>query len=121
MTESLFTRCAPVLPVDNAIETVRFYEDELGFKTSFSHGDPPFYVIVKRGGVSVHLSEREDQSAEIEPCHVYISVSDVDAVYKACMSKDLEIATEPEDQDYGIREFDLIDPNGHFLTFGQDI
>ena len=83
--------------------------------------DPPFYVIVKRGGVSVHLSEREDQSTEIEPCHVYISVSDVDAVYKACVSNDLEIATEPEDQDYGIREFDLVDPNGHFLTFGQDI
>ena len=121
MPDDLFAQCAPVLPVDNAVETVRFYEDELGFKTSFSHGDPPFYVILKRGGVSVHLSEREDQSTEIEPCHVYISVSDVDAVYQACLSKNLEIATAPEDQDYGIREFDLIDPNGHFLTFGQDI
>ena len=67
------------------------------------------------------FASRRRVSSEIEPCHVYITVSDVDAVYDACRSKDLDIATPPEDQTYGIREFDLIDPNGHFLTFGQDL
>jgi uncharacterized glyoxalase superfamily protein PhnB len=121
MPDDLFSECSPVLPVDNAEETTRFYKDALGFETSHTYGQPPFYVVVKRGSVHIHFSEREDTTFEIEPCHVFIRVSDVDAVYEEFMSKGLEIEVPPEDQDYGMREFDLLDPNGHFLTFGQEI
>lgn len=122
MPESLFLRIAPVLSVDNVFETAVFYREKLGFEIDFVYGDPPYYAMVKRGNnVSIHLSEREDTTKKIKPCHVYVFVSDVDAVYEEYRSKGLSIADPPEDQDYGMREFDLVGPNGHFLTFGQNI
>ena len=111
MSDGLFSHCAPVLPVDNALETARFYEAKLGFEISFAHDEPPSYVILRRDGVSIHLSEREDTTKKIEPYHVYVFVSDVDAVYEEYRSKGLAIAALPEDQDYGMREFDMVDPN----------
>lgn len=121
MSDDLFLHCAPVLPVDNALDTGRFYEAKLGFKISFTYGEPPSYIGLRRDGVSIHLSEREDTRKKIEPCHVYVFVSDADAVYEEYRSKGVTIATPPEDQDYAMRDFDLVDPNGHFLTFGQNL
>jgi len=122
MTENLFSHCAPVLSVDNAVDTARFYKEKLGFEIAFTYGDPPYYVVVKRGqGVSIHFSEREDCTAKIQPCCVYIFVTNVDAVYDEYLSKGVDVAAPPENQEYGMREFDVVDPNGHFLTFGQDV
>lgn len=115
-----FLKCASVLPVDDAVATAEFYRDTLGFEIAFTWGDPPYYAIVARGdGVGIHLSEREDTSRRIQPCSVYIFVDDVDAVYEEYKTNGLEMFAPPEDQEYGMREFEVRDMNGHFLTFGQ--
>ncbi len=117
-----FLACAAVLPVDNAIETAHYYRDTLGFEIAFKWGEPPYYAIVKRGkGVGIHLSEREDTTTKIQPCNVYIFVENVDAVYEEYKTRGLEMFAPPEDQDYGMREFEIRDVNGHFLTFGQKL
>jgi uncharacterized glyoxalase superfamily protein PhnB len=116
----LFSHAAPILAVDNAVETATYYKDKLGFTIEFLYGDPPYFAIVSRDdAVSIHLSEREDTSTKIPPSSVYIFVDDVDAVYAEYKAKGLKIFAAPEDQDYGMREFELSDLNGHFLIFGQ--
>ena len=118
----LFIACAPVLPVDNAVETAHYYRDTLGFEIAFTLGKPPYYTIVQRGeGVGIHFSEREDTTTKIQPCNVYIFVEDVNAVYEEYKTRGLEMFAPPEDQDYGMREFEIRDVNGHFLTFGQEL
>jgi uncharacterized glyoxalase superfamily protein PhnB len=120
-SDDMFSHAVPVLPVDNLRATIEFYEKTLGFGTSFVHGDPPYYGIVRRGeGASVHFSEREDTSKPIVPCTVYVFVTDVDAVYKEFNDRGIDIFLPPEDQQYGMREFELADNNGHFLIFGQE-
>ena len=115
------TDSAAVLPVDNLAATLEFYEEKLGFKAVYTYGDPPHYAILMRDEVSIHMAEREDTTTEIQPCSVYIYVTDVDAIYKEYKSKKLEMFLPPEDQGYGMREFEVPDINGHFLTFGQRI
>ena len=118
----LFLTSASVLPVDNALETAKFYRDKLGFEIAFAWGEPPHYAIVTRDeSVGIHFSEREDTSIKMQPCNVYIFVEDVGAVYEEYKSKGLEIFAPPEDQDHGMREFEVQDMNGHFLTFGQEL
>ena len=118
----LFSHAATVLPVDNLIETAEFYQKKMGFDISSMYGDPPYYAIANRDkNVSIHLSEREDTTNKIQPCNVYIFVNDVDAVYDEYQSKGLEIFAPPENQAYGMREFEVVDLNGHFLTFGQEL
>jgi uncharacterized glyoxalase superfamily protein PhnB len=112
---------APVLAVDNLTESIEYYREKLGFTVDFTWGDPPYYAVAKRGdAVSIHLSEREDTSAPIPPAYVYVFVSGVDALYEEYESKGVEIFQPPQDMDYGMREFDVHDLSGHFLTFGEE-
>jgi uncharacterized glyoxalase superfamily protein PhnB len=117
----LFAHAAAVLPVDNVVTTAEFYRDKFGFDLVYMRGDPPYYAIMRRAGVGIHFSEREDTRTKIQPISVYIYVSDVDAVYEKCQSKGLEMFLPPEDQEYGMREFEVSDLNGHFLVFGQEL
>ena len=118
----LFSHAAAVLPVDNALETAQFYHDKLGFKVSFTYGDPPYYAIDRRDEwVTIHFSEREDTTKKIEPCSIYVFVHDVDAVYEEYKAGGMQIFAPPENQEYGMREFELKDMNGHFLVFGQEL
>jgi uncharacterized glyoxalase superfamily protein PhnB len=109
------------LPVDNAAETAEYYRSTLGFTIERLEGAPPYYGVVGRDGVSIHLSEREDTSKPIERCAVYVIVSEVDALYEEYARKGIKLFAPPENQDNGMREFELADMNGHFLTFGQKI
>jgi len=117
--KNIFRRVAPVLPVDNAATTAEYYRAILGFKIEASYGDPPYYAIVGREGVEIHLSEREDTSKPIERCAVYVYVDNADSLFEEYGQKGIKMFSPPEDQDRGMREFELADLNGHFLTFGQ--
>ncbi len=123
MSESIcrFRAAAPVFPVDNAAETAEFYRKTLGFKIKSLYGDPPYYAVVERDGVEIHLSEREDTSKSIDRCAVYVYVDDADSLYEEFVGKGLEMFAPPEDQENGMREFELTDNSGHFLMFGQKI
>jgi uncharacterized glyoxalase superfamily protein PhnB len=114
-----FRRAAPVFPVDDATKTANYYRDVLGFEIRFLVGDPPFYAAVQREGVRIHLSEREDTRRRIEPSIVYIFVSEIDELYEELRGKGVQMFSPPEDQAYGVREFEMSDINGHFLVFGQ--
>jgi uncharacterized glyoxalase superfamily protein PhnB len=114
-----FIRAAPVLPVDDATRTAEYYENTLGFEIRARIGDPPFYVVVQREGVRIHLSEREDTRRKIEPCTVYVFVREADALYAELHKRGVEMFSPPEDQAYGVREFEMSDVNGHFLVFGE--
>ena len=48
-------------------------------------------------------------------------MKDVDAYYREIVDRGADVANEPTDQPYGIREFGLSDVNGVGIVFGQDI
>jgi uncharacterized glyoxalase superfamily protein PhnB len=123
MTEAdkRFLAAAPVLPVDNAAETAEYYRKVLGFEIETLYGDPPYYAIMRRGSVGIHISEREDSSSPIDRCAVYLYVEDADSLYEEFSGKGIEMFSPPENQENGMREFELTDNSGHFLMFGQKI
>jgi uncharacterized glyoxalase superfamily protein PhnB len=116
-----FRAVAPVFAVDNVAETSEYYRKTLGFKINLLYGNPPYYAVVGRGGVEIHLSEREDTSTPIERCAAYIHVDDADAIYAELEDRGVEMFAPPENQENGMREFELTDNSGHFLMFGQKI
>ena len=52
---------APYLIVDDVIETANYYRDKLGFTYGRFWGEPPAFCIVHRRGVSIMLSQFEEQ------------------------------------------------------------
>jgi predicted enzyme related to lactoylglutathione lyase len=110
-----FVQGAPVLHVPDVVGTVAFYRDVLGFTWDF--GDDS-YAVVWRDNSAIHFVKDDTSPSGI---HLFQWVKDVDAYYKEIVDRGANIAREPTNQPYGIREFGLSDVNGVGIVFGQDI
>jgi uncharacterized glyoxalase superfamily protein PhnB len=119
---------APYLIVDDVIETANYYRDKLGFTYDRFWGEPPAFCIVHRRGVSIMLSQFEEQGRmnpnrladpEDGAWDAYIWVDDSDALYAEFRSKGVKIARDICDQIYGCRDFEVEDCNGYRLCFGK--
>jgi predicted enzyme related to lactoylglutathione lyase len=110
-----FVQGAPVLHVPDVAATAAFYRDVLGFTCDF--GDET-YAVVWRDNSAIHFV-RDDASPK--GIHLFQWVKDVDAYYREIVDRGADVANEPTDQPYGIREFGLRDINGVGVVFGQDI
>lgn len=116
-------RTAAVLQVRDVVESEAFYREKLGFTTAGFWGDPPCFCIVGRDTVTIFL----DQSRKDDPLPVnqywaaYIYVEDVDALHDEVRAKGVDIVRAPTDTEYGCRELDVRDPDGHTIGFGQDL
>ena len=110
-----FVQGAPVLHVSDVAATASFYRDVLGFAWDF--GDET-YAVVWRDNSAIHFV-RDDASPR--GVHLFQWVKDVDAYYREIVARGADVAKEPTDQPYGIREFDARDINGVRIVFGQDI
>jgi predicted enzyme related to lactoylglutathione lyase len=118
--EIVFEDVAPVLSVldlDAALERYR----RLGFSARAYTGEAR-YGFVERDRVSLHLSERAEHNPKRTDSVVYIDVSDADAVHTewAAAGVDGRLG-EPQDTEYGMREFAYVDPDGTLHRVGSPL
>jgi catechol 2,3-dioxygenase-like lactoylglutathione lyase family enzyme len=113
---------APILPSRDLEATAAFYE-RLGFEQDGLW--PEEYLIVVRGRVGLHFFHHADLDpwSSIAGCYLY--VRDADELWRELAALDLpaegipRLHGEPEDTDYGAREFALVDPDGNLLRIGS--
>ena len=101
----------------------RFYCEKLGFRSHGAWGDPPAFCMVQRGKVTIVLDRSRDD-AEVprnQYWAAYVYVANADALFAEFRSKGAEIVRRPEDMPYGLRDFDVRDPDGHIIAFGHDL
>lgn len=111
---------AAIFPCYDPDEIAKWYRDKLGFTISFRWEEPASYVVThKEEVVSVHFSKTDKEN--LQPCLLYIFCHDVDAMYGELKDNGVEQLSEPEDQDYGMRDFEVVDPWGNRITFGKRI
>jgi uncharacterized glyoxalase superfamily protein PhnB len=116
----------PMLPTDCIEETLAFYRDQLGFNLVDSHeeagglewlrlrgGDAQvmFYSPMAVGDDSAHLEHPESMV-------VYLQVEGLDALHGHLQSAGEQVSPLRATF-YGMNEFELVDPNGYTLIFGE--
>ena len=118
-----FSHAASIFPVEDPMAAAKFYEQHLGFEITFTWGDPPDYVITQREeAVRIHFVKRQDNfQPSSEHVSQYIFVHDVDKLYEELTERDVEIINPITTHDWGMRAFDIRDPNGFILTFGTHV
>jgi catechol 2,3-dioxygenase-like lactoylglutathione lyase family enzyme len=112
---------APILPSRDLTTTKLFFKP-LGFGNAHQW---PEYLIVQRGEVGLHFFHSPDLDPWTSDHGCYLYVEDADAVFAEWSRLNLpssgipRLHGAPEDTDYGLREFALVDPDGNLLRVGS--
>ena len=122
-------RITPVLLVNEIEPQVPFWVGRLGFTKTIEvpDGAKLGFVAFQKGSAEVmyqtYASVEKDAppsmgaAARKGPTYLYMEVDDLDAVLAAM--KDVPKVMPERTAFYGMREFAVADPAGHFITFAQ--
>jgi predicted enzyme related to lactoylglutathione lyase len=117
---ALFESVAPLLSVDELKSALDYYQRVLGFQVAWTWGEPAYLASVCRDRVELNLGER-GKAGPAGPSRVYIRLQGIDAYHERVRKAGAEITTAIGDRPYGMRDFDVRDPSGNQLDFGQPI
>ncbi|MEM7572617.1 MAG: VOC family protein [Bacteroidota bacterium] len=119
-TNKSFSHAATILPVRNMDTALHFYCSKLGFDLSFGWNSPIDYAVLKRDGVSIHLSLRQEKTRAFQQhTNIYIFVYEVHQLHQEFERNGVTTLSEPQLHEYGMLDFELSDPDGHILSFGR--
>jgi len=141
----LLVRLVPMLAVRDLQRTIEWYTTGLGFSLGDTFGDPPVWCSLQQDGVRLFFNQppascfppdwpghvaarghppfpqpRPDRPTEqIRSLHIfYMHVHDLPALHARLTANGLS-PTEMRVTVYGMKEFELRDPDGYWLWFGE--
>jgi len=124
-------RLTTVLLVKDIEPVIPFWVDRLGFTKTMEvpDGNKLGFVAFQKGTAEVmyqtNASVEKDAPKEVAatagkgPSYLYMEVDNLDAVLAAM--KDVKLVMPVRTAFYGMREFSVQDPGGHFITFAQPV
>ena len=117
-----FERATPVLRSADYPRSRDFYVERLGFSVVEEGGEPARFGIFKRDG-SVLFVNAWQGGPPPSPggWDAYLHVSSLDAVFAEYRASGADIQREIEETVYGMREFEVRDPDGNVICFGEDM
>ena len=113
-------RMAPCIAVSNVEKSVAFYASMLGMRKTFENGNPVGFVIMKRDRAELHLSLSRDKKPQIHNV-VHLKVSDANALFDHLNKSGVRIIKGLRNQQYGLRDFVIADPDGNRIDIGQPL
>lgn len=116
----------PLLRCNDLKEAISFYTNVLDFTLKYpNEADNELVIELVNGDAEILLTSM-DGTPRIA---IYISVADVDNIFKKYVDRGLKISNNPDspvhnsplDQTWGLREFYVNDPGGNTLRFATPI
>ena len=112
----------PMIHVPDVRTTAAWYET-IGFTLLESFGDGgegASFAILSAGNTRLMLNQggRPSTAARRE-VDLYVDTERVDQLFASLRDR-VEVVAGLDDTDYGMREFIIRDPNGFWITFGQN-
>jgi uncharacterized glyoxalase superfamily protein PhnB len=126
-----FTSVTPNLIVRDIAASTSFYRDVLGFTVKQTVPDaPPFvFVWLERDGVPVFLNDPKAVAADYPgaaqrtpggTAAMFFVVTGVDELHERVAPRST-VVMELKTQFYGMREFSIVDPDDHIITFAERV
>ena len=125
---SNLTHICPFFIVANVKNSVAFYVDKLGFAVQhLSPQEDPFFAIVGRDDVAIMLKAIADDVKPM-PNHTrhqwarwdaFIGTADPDALFEEYRSTGVIFRQTIQDDNDGLRGFEIADADGYILFFGR--
>ena len=129
-------RVTPILNVSNIMDSFAWFE-KLGWSKGWEWGNPPTFGGVCSGECEIFLCEdgqggrgkgdntttfgpEGDESAD-KGVWMSMWVEDVDAEYRNCIERGLDVTALPKDYPWGVREMHVRHPDGHVFRISQSL
>lgn len=110
----MLRKIMPELPLDDVPAGVAYYRDVLGFKVNYQQHD---IGVMDRDAVGILLVARTERHGGIGSCYVYVDNADV--LHAELVAAGANVQGEPVSQPWGLREFQVLDPEGNRISFGE--
>ena len=107
-------KALPELPLDDVAAGIAYYRDVLGFRINYQQYD---LGVMDRDSITLLLIARTAKHTGIGSCSFYIN--NADALYTELLAKGAHIPVPPVSHPWGLRSFEVIDPEGNRLSFSQ--
>ena len=122
MTEEhpMMVGAATVFVVTDIAKSVEHYRDALGFTVTFQYGKPTYYACLCRDEVALHLLASHETKRLPGNGGICVFVKDVDGIHAEFAARGAKVIKPPQNYDYGMRDFDVVDLDGNHLTFGME-
>jgi catechol 2,3-dioxygenase-like lactoylglutathione lyase family enzyme len=123
-TLSKIRKMSPQILVTDIEDSIEFYTQKLGFDLAFRYED--FYAGIIKDGYSIHLKsgkpsiEERKNKRENGDLDIVFSVKAIEDLYEEFVNKSVEIIQPLCDRPYG-KEFYIADPDGHILSFLEEV
>jgi catechol 2,3-dioxygenase-like lactoylglutathione lyase family enzyme len=119
---------ASVFLVKDVQASAAYFRDAVGFRFDRFWGDPPGFCMVWRDEQCIMLSQ-VDEPGLIRPVSsvvpvvwdAYFWVDDVEAFHADLCARGARIECAPFAKPYGVKEFVVVDLDGHRLAFGEEL
>jgi predicted enzyme related to lactoylglutathione lyase len=109
------TQVVPILQVGDLQTSMEYYENQLGFKTEWTHGDPASFASISRDGLMIFLQQGGHHGG---PQVVYMVVNDVNAMHDDIAARGAQVVDPPQDRPWGMREMVVKDPDENHIRIG---
>ena len=113
------TLSAVIVYTTDVARSAEFYEKQLGLARAY--GDEHVISLRTPNGVEVLLHSSDRVTPARSSVGMTLRVDDVDATVEALRAAGYEVVREPADQDYGLRDAGVLDPDGHELWLAKPI
>ncbi len=112
----------PVLKSGDYPRSRAFFVDKLGYRVVEEGGDPPRFGIFRRGKSALFVDAWHGAPAPLpEVWEAYVHVNGLKELCAEFEAAGVEISRPIEDTVYGMREFEVTDPDGNVICFGEDM
>ena len=111
-----------VLAVRNADETAKFFIEKLGFTSQMVVPEQWHFVVRDRCRIMLGTCPNAIPPSQLgdHSYFAYFNVDNIGELYSEFRRNGADVK-EPEDKPWGMREMAIRTPDGHRLTFGQEL
>jgi predicted enzyme related to lactoylglutathione lyase len=112
------SRIAPELPVSDLKQSVKYYQQKLGFRVAVEMPGGN-YAILERDDIAIHLFQDDPQRSS--PVAIHIFTEDLEALHTELKSRGARISQEILRKPWGNRDFRVSDVSGNEIKFTEPL
>ena len=115
----------PVIATEDVMETVRYFEEVLGFEKQWVWGDPPEYAGLKSGDALLYVNYDPDLAGAIGEDglapEIFLWVEKIEELYEQHRSCGAEVIEELSERPWKAKQYVVLEPNGYRIKIAEDL